>query len=73
MFLAPLTAWMQDRYPAAKRGELQSAVNLQDCIAGMLAVLVIAIFEYGGKVFGISTPRSIFGSNRFVAIVCVVS
>lgn len=37
VFLAPLNAWVQDRYPAAKRGELQSAVNLQDCFAGMVA------------------------------------
>ena len=37
LFLAPLNAWMQDRYPAAKRGELQAAVNLQDCFAGLLS------------------------------------
>ena len=46
LFLAPLNAWMQDRYPAAKRGELQSAVNLQDCLAGILAVAVISAFEH---------------------------
>jgi acyl-[acyl-carrier-protein]-phospholipid O-acyltransferase / long-chain-fatty-acid--[acyl-carrier-protein] ligase len=41
VFLAPLNAWMQDRYPPDKRGELQSAVNLQDCFAGILAVALI--------------------------------
>ncbi len=41
LFLAPLNAWMQDRYPAGKRGELQSAVNLQDCFAGIIAVALI--------------------------------
>lgn len=41
MFLAPLNAWMQDRYPAGKRGELQSAVNLQNCFAGIIAVAFI--------------------------------
>jgi acyl-[acyl-carrier-protein]-phospholipid O-acyltransferase/long-chain-fatty-acid--[acyl-carrier-protein] ligase len=41
LFLAPLNAWMQDRYPADKRGELQSAVNLQDCFAGIIAVAMI--------------------------------
>ena len=41
VFLAPLNAWVQDRYPAAKRGELQSAVNLQDCFAGMVAAGLI--------------------------------
>ena len=43
IFLAPLNAWMLDRYPANKRGELQSAVNLQDCLAGILAVVFITI------------------------------
>ncbi len=43
LFLAPLNAWIQDRYPANKRGELQSAVNLQDCLAGILAVIFIAL------------------------------
>lgn len=41
MFLSPLNAWMQDRYPPEKRGELQSAVNLQDCLAGIIAVAAI--------------------------------
>ena len=41
LFLAPLNAWMQDRYPADKRGELQSAVNLQDCFAGIIAVVLV--------------------------------
>jgi acyl-[acyl-carrier-protein]-phospholipid O-acyltransferase / long-chain-fatty-acid--[acyl-carrier-protein] ligase len=41
LFLAPLNAWMQDRYPADKRGELQSAVNLQDCFAGIITVAFI--------------------------------
>ena len=41
LFLAPLNAWMQDRYPAGKRGELQSAVNLQDCFAGIIAVVLV--------------------------------
>jgi acyl-[acyl-carrier-protein]-phospholipid O-acyltransferase/long-chain-fatty-acid--[acyl-carrier-protein] ligase len=41
LFLAPLNAWMQDRYPADKRGELQSAANLQDCFAGIIAVALI--------------------------------
>lgn len=41
LFLAPLNAWTQDRYPANKRGELQSAVNLQDCLAGILAAAFV--------------------------------
>jgi len=45
LFLAPLNAWMQDRYPADKRGELQSAVNLQDCLAGIIAVVAIELMQ----------------------------
>ncbi len=44
LFLAPLNAWMQDRYPPAKRGELQAAVNLQDCLAGILALVFVEGF-----------------------------
>lgn len=70
VFLAPLTAWMQDHYPAAKRGELQSAVNLQDCIAGIIAVLVIGAFEYGTKATGVS-PESAFRLEMiFIGLVC---
>jgi acyl-[acyl-carrier-protein]-phospholipid O-acyltransferase/long-chain-fatty-acid--[acyl-carrier-protein] ligase len=46
LFLAPLNAWMQDRYPADKRGELQSAVNLQDCFAGIIAVIFIEAMHW---------------------------
>ncbi|MCF7676502.1 MAG: MFS transporter, partial [Akkermansiaceae bacterium] len=38
IFLAPLNAWLQDNYPADKRGELQASVNLQDCLTGIFAV-----------------------------------
>jgi acyl-[acyl-carrier-protein]-phospholipid O-acyltransferase/long-chain-fatty-acid--[acyl-carrier-protein] ligase len=70
VFLAPLTAWMQDRYPAAKRGELQSAVNLQDCIAGISAVVVIGMFEYGAKIFGISAALDFRLEIGFIGVVC---
>ncbi|MFC7338446.1 MFS transporter [Haloferula chungangensis] len=43
IFLAPLNAWMQDRYPATKRGELQSASNLQDCMSGIIAVGLVEL------------------------------
>lgn len=49
LFLAPLNAWMQDRYPPAKRGELQAAANLQDCLAGIIAfALLIGIGSLAG-------------------------
>ncbi len=70
VFLAPLTAWMQDRYPAAKRGKLQSAVNLQDCIAAIIAVLFIGIFEAAGKIFGISASVDFRLEIGLIAIIC---
>ncbi len=66
VFLSPLNAWMQDRYPSDKRGILQSAVNLQDCFAGILVVVLIGVFEYGAKVYDLS-PSLIFR----VEIACV--
>ena len=46
IFLAPLNAWLQDNYPPDKRGELQSSVNLQDCLAGIIAVAVLEIVPH---------------------------
>jgi acyl-[acyl-carrier-protein]-phospholipid O-acyltransferase/long-chain-fatty-acid--[acyl-carrier-protein] ligase len=54
LFLAPLNAWMQDRYPADKRGELQSAVNLQDCFAGIIAVVSIEVMFLISNSLGMS-------------------
>ncbi len=70
VFLAPLSAWTQDRYPAAKRGELQSAVNLQDCIAGIVAVVLIGAFEYGTKATGISEALGFRLEMIFIGLVC---
>ncbi len=70
MFYAPLYAWMQDRYPAAKRGELQSAANLQDCCAGIAAVLLIGIFEYAAKVTGISAATGFRIEIAFAGVAC---
>jgi acyl-[acyl-carrier-protein]-phospholipid O-acyltransferase / long-chain-fatty-acid--[acyl-carrier-protein] ligase len=70
VFFAPLSAWMQDRYPAEKRGELQSAVNLQDCIAAILAVVLIGIFEYAGKIFHVSEAINFRLEIAFVGVTC---
>jgi acyl-[acyl-carrier-protein]-phospholipid O-acyltransferase/long-chain-fatty-acid--[acyl-carrier-protein] ligase len=73
LFLAPLNAWMQDRYPAAKRGELQSAVNLQNCLAGSIAVAVIAVFEYGAKALGIAPLVGFRFQMLLVALACLLA
>jgi acyl-[acyl-carrier-protein]-phospholipid O-acyltransferase/long-chain-fatty-acid--[acyl-carrier-protein] ligase len=53
LFLAPLNAWMQDRYPPGKRGEMQAAANLQDCLAGIIAfALLIGIGALAGMLGG---------------------
>ena len=70
VFLAPLNAWMQDRYPAAKRGELQSAVNLQDCCAGIIAVVLIGVFEYVAKILGVSPADGFRFEISFIGVAC---
>ena len=55
LFLAPLNAWMQDRYPPNKRGELQSAVNLQDCLIGIVAAGFVEGLVLLATVCGIET------------------
>ena len=73
LFLAPLNAWMQDRYPAAKRGELQSAVNLQDCLAGIITVGIIFAFEHGAGAIGLDALTGLRYQMGFVGIACMAS
>ena len=73
IFLAPLNAWMQDHYPPAKRGELQAAVNLQDCLAGIIAVAVIAIFEISSKKLGVDPLMGFRMQMIFVAVACLIA
>lgn len=54
LFLSPLNAWMQDRYPPDKRGELQSAANLQDCFAGIIAVASIEGMIHLARILGMT-------------------
>lgn len=54
LFLAPLNAWMQDRYPPEKRGELQASVNLQDCLAGIIAAALISLLSLGLSALGVT-------------------
>lgn len=73
VFLAPLNAWMQDHYPPDKRGELQAAVNLQDCIAGIIAVLLIMAFEALAGFLGIAPPAGFRLQMGFIALACLVA
>lgn len=57
VFSAPLASWMQDHYPAAQRGALQSAVNAQNCVVVICAVIASGFFELGVKAWGI--PASV--------------
>ncbi|GAA5129020.1 MFS transporter [Luteolibacter yonseiensis] len=72
VFLTPLNAWMQDRYPPDKRGELQSAVNLQDCFAGIIAVILIAVFEFAAKWFHLSDAVGFRLEIAFIGLTCGV-
>lgn len=73
IFLAPLNAWMQDHYPPAKRGELQAAVNLQDCLAGILAVAVIAMFEIATKALGVAPLAGFRMQMIFISAACLIA
>jgi len=70
VFLAPLNAWVQDRYPADKRGELQSAVNLQDCFAGMVAAGLIEGLAVLTKALGLAAASALRVQIGFAALVC---
>ena len=73
LFLAPLNAWMQDRYPPDKRGELQAAVNLQDCLAGIIAIGVILLFEVTTAALGISAVGGFRIQIGFVGLACLLA
>lgn len=70
VFLAPLNAWMQDNYPANKRGEMQAAVNLQDCFAGILSVVVIEGLVLLAGACGLSAMAGLRGQLIVVALAC---
>lgn len=73
LYLAPLNAWMQDNYPANKRGEFQAAVNLLDCIAGILAVVLIEGFIWGGKALGIDPGLMLRLQMGFAGVACAIA
>jgi acyl-[acyl-carrier-protein]-phospholipid O-acyltransferase/long-chain-fatty-acid--[acyl-carrier-protein] ligase len=68
LYLAPLNAWMQDRYPAAKRGELQAAANLQDCLAGILAFVFLLLVGAVEKTAGLSPLACLRGQVAAIGI-----
>jgi len=72
LFLAPLNAWMQDHYPANKRGELQSAVNLQDCLAGIFAVIGIEVMIRVASLLGLSEMAGFRLQLLVIAGVCAL-
>ena len=73
LFLAPLNAWMQDTYPANKRGEFQSAVNLLNCLVGILSVLLIEGIILGGRIVGLSDGLTLRLQMVFVGLACAIA
>ncbi|MGA0845939.1 MAG: MFS transporter, partial [Luteolibacter sp.] len=73
LFLAPINAWIQDRYPADKRGEMQAAVNLQDCLAGILAVILVAVIEFSGSVMGLDPMTGFQLQMMLIAAACLLA
>ncbi|MEI6655371.1 MAG: MFS transporter [Verrucomicrobiota bacterium] len=72
VFLAPLNAWVQDRYPADKRGELQSAVNLQDCFAGMLAAAMVEAITFLTHALGMSAMPGLRVQIAVAGVICAL-
>jgi acyl-[acyl-carrier-protein]-phospholipid O-acyltransferase/long-chain-fatty-acid--[acyl-carrier-protein] ligase len=52
MFLAPLNAFLQDRCPPGRRGEILAATNLQDCFAGIAVVGLLAALNGARQALG---------------------
>jgi len=72
IFLAPINAWMQDAYPAAKRGEFQAAVNLQDCFAGILAIVLIELLSIVEHEMGLSKVAGLRMDIALVGVICAL-
>ena len=70
VFLTPLNAWLQDRFPAEKRGELQAAVNLQDCLAGIVAVGIVVGFGLLTDWLQLAPLLGVRLELLFVALLC---
>lgn len=70
LFLAPLNAWMQDRYPADKRGGLQAAANLQECLAGIVALGLLIGIGMVAKAAGFSPPDRLRLQIAVAGIAC---
>ncbi|MCW1887787.1 MFS transporter [Luteolibacter flavescens] len=52
IFLTPLNAYLQDRCPAGRRGEILAAANLQDCLAGAIVVTIMLGFSFARQWLG---------------------
>ena len=70
LFLAPLNAWMQDRYPAERRGGLQAAANLQECLAGIIALGLLIGLGKLAKAAGIAPQESLRLQIAMAGIAC---
>lgn len=68
LFLAPLNAWMQDRYPPDRRGGLQAAANLQECLAGIFALGLLIAIGALAKAAGLSPTDSLRGQIAIAAV-----
>lgn len=68
LFLAPLNAWMQDRYPAEKRGGLQATANLQECLAGIIALAVLIGIGALERAAGLSPMACLRGQVVVIAL-----
>ena len=70
VFLTPLNAFLQDRCPPAQRGEILAAVYLQECLAGVTTVVLLALVGFMRPAFGNPAWLGVHAQLIAAAIVC---
>lgn len=70
VFLVPLNAYLQDQVSPSRRGSIIAAVNLQDCIAGLLAVLLQGGFTWAYQALDKPVWLGFRGQLVFAGLMC---
>jgi acyl-[acyl-carrier-protein]-phospholipid O-acyltransferase/long-chain-fatty-acid--[acyl-carrier-protein] ligase len=72
IFLTPLNAYLQDRCPPGRRGEILAATNLQDCLAGAMVVLAMLAFSFVRRALGDPWWLGLHAQLLLAAVACGV-
>lgn len=69
-YLVPIQAFIQDRAPPERRGRVISSVNLMDSLAGISAVLLLAVIKHFGGSFAVQF--TVLGALMLSAAIYIV-